>query len=61
MDLLNADIRRASGALFDSKVCVPNMDSDEVRYQVLVSSMVEHRTYDTGVAGSIPVPNATDF
>lgn len=48
--------RRASGAPFDSKACVPNMDSDKVRYQTMVSSMVEHRTQDTAVAGSSPAP-----
>ena len=35
-------------------LCVSNMESDEVRYQERIAQLVEHRTDNTGVAGSIP-------
>ena len=37
-------------------LCVSNMESDEVRYQVWIAQWVEHRTDNTDVAGSIPAP-----
>ena len=37
-------------------LCVSNMGSDEFRYQVRIAQWVEHRTENTGVAGSIPAP-----
>ena len=36
--------------------CVSNMESNEFRYQVRIAQLVEHRTDNTGVAGSIPAP-----
>ena len=37
-------------------MCVSNMESDEIRYQVRIAQWVEHRTDNTDVAGSIPAP-----
>ena len=37
-------------------LCVSNMESNEVRYQERIAQLVEHRTDNTGVAGSIPAP-----
>ena len=37
-------------------VCVSNMESDELRYQIRIAQWVEHRTDNTDVAGSIPAP-----
>ena len=33
------------------------MESDEVRYQARIAQWIEHRTANTGVAGSIPAPH----
>ena len=38
-------------------MCVSNMESDEVGYQMRIAQWVEHRTDNTDVAGSIPAPN----
>ena len=37
-------------------MCVSNMESNKVRYQVRIAQWVEHRTDNTDVAGSIPAP-----
>ena len=37
-------------------LCVSNMESDEVRYQVRIAQLVEHRIETTDVAGSSPAP-----